>query len=436
MRTHPAELIKRKRDGGALTAQEIGDLVGGVTDGSLGPEQLGAWLMAICIRGMSIAETSALTLAMRDSGTVVDLSGLAGAKVDKHSTGGVGDKVSLLLAPLVAAAGVWVPMISGRGLGHTGGTIDKLQAIPGYRTDLSLAEFRAVLEECGFVMAGASREIAPADQRMYAARDVSGTVESIPLITASILSKKLAEGIDGLVMDVKWGRAAFMREIERARALTKSLVDTGRAAGIDVHALLTNMDTPLGLAIGNALEVREVVACLRGAGPSDLLELTLALGAEMLVLAGAAKTPDEAQPRLAALLRSGAAADRLRRNVERQGGDPRFLDDPEALGEAPVRRELRATAAGHVADIDPLALGICVRNLGGGRRQPADRIDPRVGIVLGRRLGEPVARGDLLATVHAADDAAAGRALEAARRAIVVGAPPRTRALLIADRLA
>jgi len=434
MRVHPAELIKKKRDGGELTAGELQDLVGGVVDGSLGDAQLGAFLMAVCCRGMSVAETAHLTLAMRDSGVVLDLSRVPGRKLDKHSTGGVGDKVSLALAPLVAAAGVPVPMISGRGLGHTGGTIDKLHAIPGYRTQLSLAEFVAVLDDCGFVMAAASAEVAPADRRMYATRDVSGTVESIPLITASILAKKLAEGIDGLVMDVKCGRAAFMQREADAKALMRSLVETGRGAGKQVTALLTDMDTVLGLAAGNALEVTEAVACLRGEGPPDLRELTLALGAEMLLLAGVESQRAAAEARLAALLASGAALQRLQRNIERQGGDPRVVDDPERLGRAPQRLDVLAECDGWLADLDPLAVGLVVRDLGGGRRQPDDRIDPTVGVVLRAQLGAEVRRGEPLAVVHARNRHEGEAAVARLRAAITIGEAPRRRGALVLGR--
>lgn len=434
MRHHPARINAKKRDGLELSLDEIRDVVAGVVDGSMGDAQLGAFLMAVCCRGMTVAETTALTLAMRDSGRVLDLSALPGPKVDKHSTGGVGDKVSLLLAPLVAAAGVWVPMISGRGLGHTGGTIDKLHAIPGYRTNLSTAEFEAVLAGCGFVMAAASAEIAPADRRMYAIRDVTGTVESVPLITASILSKKLAEGIDGLVMDVKCGRAAFMKTRDQAAELTESLVRTGGEAGKRVTALVTDMDTPLGRAVGNALEVREIVECLRGEGPRDLLEITFALGAEMLVLAGVDPESGAARRRLEKLLRDGSAERVLRRNVELQGGDPSFLDDPDRLGRAPVTLDLRAPHSGWVADVDPLALGSCAMELGAGRRQPDDPIDPLVGVVLEAQLGDQVEAGQTLAVVHAADEEAAWRAIDRLGGAIVVGDRPVSRGPLVLAR--
>ncbi|MCC6672425.1 MAG: thymidine phosphorylase [Planctomycetes bacterium] len=421
MRTHPALLIQKKRDGGSLSETEILDLVSGVVDGSLGDAQLGAWLMAVCCRGMDVHETRTLTLAMRDSGRVLDLSSIPGRKIDKHSTGGVGDKVSLLLAPLVAACGVPVPMISGRGLGHTGGTIDKLQAIPGYRTDLDPGEFVDVLRECGYVMAGASAAIAPADRRMYAVRDVSGTVESVPLITASILAKKLAEGIDGLVMDVKVGRAAFLPARRAAQVLARSLVQVGRAAGTRVVALLTDMDTPLGRAAGNALEVAEVLDCLDGKGPADVVELTLELGAEMLRLAGRARTLAAGRKLLAAALAEGRARACFARNVARQGGDPRILDERARLGAAPVQLVVGGRRRGFVTDIDPRVIGELVRDLGGGRRQPADPIDSTVGIVLARKVGEPVAKGDPLAVVHARDHESATLAAERLTAAIRIG---------------
>lgn len=430
MRFHPAELIKKKRGGGELSEGEIRDVVAGIVDRSVDDVQLGAFLMAVCCRGMTVVETAHLTLAMRDSGTVLDLSGIAGRKVDKHSTGGVGDKVSLVLAPLVAACGVPVPMISGRGLGHTGGTIDKLHAIPGYRTSLSLDEFRAVLEHCGFVMAGASKEIAPADARMYAARDVSGTVESVPLITASILAKKLAEGIDGLVMDVKFGRAAFMPALDDARTLARSIVATGQGAGKQVMAMLTDMDTVLGGAAGNALEVREAIDCLRGAGPADLRALTLALGAEMLVLAGTEADAAAGERRLARALDDGSALTRFAANVARQGGDPRVIDAPDRLGSAPVFLEVMSAAAGFVADVDPMAIGLAVRDLGGGRRQAGDAIDPQVGVVLVARRGDAVGQGQTMAVVHARSRADAERAADAVRGALTIGARPEARPLV------
>jgi pyrimidine-nucleoside phosphorylase len=399
---HPAEIIQRKRDGAALTREEIAEFVAGVVDGSFGDAQLGAFLMAVCCRGMDVTEIAELTMAMRDSGSVMDLSGIEGVKVDKHSTGGVGDKVSLVLAPLVAAAGVPVPMISGRGLGHTGGTLDKLMSIPGYRTGLSPDEFVRVLADCGFVMSGQSDDLAPADRRMYSVRDVSGTVESIPLITSSILSKKLASGLDGLVMDVKVGRAAFMKTREDAKILMESLVRVGGEAGKHVRALMTDMDTPLGFTIGNALEVRESIASLRGEGPADLMEIVMALGSEMLVLAGVATDTTTGERQLQKLLDGGGAMARLIHNIEIQGGDPRVVDDDSLLPVAPVVTILEATEGGFVTDIDPMAVGRATVDLGGGRRQPTDDIDLRVGVVLRKKLGDAISTGEPWAEIHAA----------------------------------
>jgi len=436
MQHHPARLIAKKRDGGELGAAEIQDLIGGVVDGSLGDAQLGAFLMAVCCNGMTPVETAALTLAMRDSGRVLRHDHVARRKIDKHSTGGVGDKVSLLLAPLVAAAGVAVPMVSGRGLGHTGGTIDKLASLPGYRTDLSSERFQQVLEQCGYAMAQPSADLAPADRRMYATRDISGTVESIPLITSSILAKKLAEGIDGLVMDVKTGRAAFMVQEHDAVALMESLVAVGRAAGIEMAALVTDMDHPLGLALGNALEVQEVLQALDGPCPDDLREITLALGVEMLLLARVAPDADSARATLVRLWQDGVVRQVFRHNLELQGGDPRVLDDAQLLGRAPHVVVVEAVQAGFVTDVDPLALGQLVVDLGGGRRQPADAIDPQVGIVLAKTLGDPVQLGDALAYVHARTAVAARDGAERVARAMPVGGERRRRGPLVRQRLA
>ncbi len=436
MQHHPARLIAKKRDGGELTRDEIHDLVSGVVDGTLGDAQLGAFLMAVCCNGMVPAETAALTLAMRDSGRVLQHGHVARPKIDKHSTGGVGDKVSLLLAPLVAAAGIAVPMVSGRGLGHTGGTIDKLAALPGYRTDLSIERFQHVLEQCGYAMAAPSAEIAPADRRMYATRDISGTVESIPLITSSILSKKLAEGIDGLVMDVKCGRAAFMVQEHDAVALMESLVAVGRAAGIKMAALLTDMDHPLGHALGNSLEVVEVIQALDGPCPDDLRDVTLALAVEMLLLGGVTNDADSARALLLRLWRDGVVKQVFRHNLELQGCDPRVLDDLSLLGRAPHVVPVEAARSGFVSDVDPLALGHVVVDLGGGRRQPSDAIDPHVGIVLKHGLGDAVQTGDVLAFVHARTAAAAKTAAERVAAAMPVGDERRRRGALVKQRMA
>lgn len=427
MKHHPARLIERKRDGGRLSADEIRDLVGGVVDRSLEDVQLGAFLMAVCWRGLDADETAALTLAMRDSGRVMAWR-TDRPVVDKHSTGGVGDKVSLVLAPLLAAAGAVVPMVSGRGLGHTGGTLDKLASIDGYRTDLAPEEFARVVETCGFAMAGADEGLAPADRRMYAARDVSGTVPHRSLITASILAKKLAEGLDGLVMDVKVGRGAFLPDADAAAGLADMLVTTGARAGLPVRAVLTRMDEPLGLAIGNALEVAEALECLDGAGPQDLRDVVIALGAEALTMVGIEPSVDAARTRLGVLLDGGDARECLLRNVRAQGG--RLGDGPGCgLPTAPVSVPVVATHAGWLADVDPRGVGDAVVDLGGGRRRSADAVDPAVGVRLGAKVGDRVDRDQILATVFARTDEAARRAVRAVGDTMAIRdvpvAPPR-----------
>jgi pyrimidine-nucleoside phosphorylase/thymidine phosphorylase len=364
---------------------------------------MAAFCMAVFFRGMDGAEVAALTEAMLRSGDVLDLSEIPGAKVDKHSTGGVGDKVSLALAPLAAACGVKVPMISGRGLGHTGGTLDKLEAIPGFRTDLPVDRFRALVREVGACLIGQTERLAPADRRLYALRDVTATVQSIPLIAASIMSKKLAEGIDALVLDVKVGSGAFMKTVGDARALAATLAAIGRRMGKRVSALLTDMSQPLGRAVGNALEVVETVELLRGAGPPDLRLVTVELTAEMLVLAGVARDGAAARARVEAAIADGSGLAKLEEIVRAQGGDPRALSDPERLPRAPRTWEVRAPAAGHVEAIDAEALGLAAVALGAGRARVEDRVDPAVGLVVHRRLGDPVARGEPLCTVHEGD---------------------------------
>jgi pyrimidine-nucleoside phosphorylase len=411
MRRSVPELLAAKRDGGALSADEIRGLIDGFVRGEVPDYQMTALAMAVFFRGMTRDETVALTLAMRDSGVVVDLSNIAARKVDKHSTGGVGDKVSLCLAPLVAACGVPVPMVSGRGLGHTGGTLDKLEAIPGFSVGLSIDRFREVVRDVGTCMIGQTAELAPADKRLYALRDVTATVESIPLIVASILSKKLAEGIDGLVLDVKVGSGAFMKTPERARELATALVEVARGAGKDCVAWITRMDRPLGRAVGNALETIEAFEVLHGRGPDDLTEVTLALGASMLVMGRAAKTEDEAREALRAKVRDGSAARVARRMVEAQGGDPRAVDDPSVFAKAPVLTALRAKVSGYVTAIDTHAVGVAGVVMGAGRTRAEDPIDHAVGFVFERNVGDAVTEGDVLATVHARSDAQAESAL-------------------------
>ena len=394
------EVIHAKRDGRAIPAAEIAALVDGFTRGEIPEYQMAAFCMAVFFRGMDDAEVRALTDAMLRSGDVLDLSDVPGPKVDKHSTGGVGDKVSLALAPLAAACGVKVPMISGRGLGHTGGTLDKLEAIPGFRVDLPVERFRALVRDVGACLVGQTARLAPADRKLYALRDVTATVESIPLIASSIMSKKLAEGIDALVLDVKVGSGAFMKRKDDARALARTLVAIGRGMGKKVSALLTAMDQPLGRAVGNALEVVETIEVLRGGGPADLREVTVELTAEMLALGGAAADREAARAKVAAAIADGRGLAKLEEIVAAQGGDPAAVRDPGRLPRAPRTYEVPAASAGLVAGIDAEAVGLAAVALGAGRARVEDRVDPAVGLVVHRKLGERVERGEPLCTVH------------------------------------
>ncbi|HEU4539404.1 MAG TPA: thymidine phosphorylase, partial [Polyangiaceae bacterium] len=400
------DLIAHKRDGGRHAPGDLRRLVAAFVAGELADYQMSAWLMAAFLRGLSDEEAVELTDAMLRSGEVLDLGDVPGFKVDKHSTGGVGDKVSICLAPLVAACGVPVPMVSGRGLGHTGGTLDKLEAIPGFRVDLDKEAFRRTVREVGSALIGQTPEIAPADRRMYALRDVTGTVESLPLIVASILSKKLAEGIDALVLDVKVGRGAFMKTEPEARALAEALVRVCTRGGKPAVALLTDMDTPLGRTIGNALETREALEVLRGGGPPDLVACTFALGAEMLLLAGRAPNTEQAHAVLRAARDSGRGAEVMRRLVQAQGGDPAVVDDPRrVLPAAPVVRDVLAPAAGFVADVDPMRLAKAAVALGAGRTRAEQRVRPDVGFELEAVRGDKVEAGAPIVRVHAASDA-------------------------------
>jgi len=406
------ELIIRKRSGGELADEEIRTLIEGYVDGDVADYQMSALAMAIYFQGMSPRETTALTLAMRDSGVVVDLSGIAGPKVDKHSTGGVGDKVSICLAPIVTACGLKVPMVSGRGLGHTGGTLDKLEAIPGFRVDLPTARFVRQVDRVGCALIGQTADIAPADKRLYALRDVTGTIESVPLITASILSKKLAEGIDALVLDVKVGSGAFMKTREEARALARSIVRVGGLAGKKVTALLTSMEQPLGRAVGNGLETIEALEVLLGGGPSDLVEITLALGAEMLRMGGVAKNAAAGRRQMRAAIADGSAARCMERIVKAQGGDPRVVREPDRLPAAPRRVKVKAPRAGWVSAIDALEVGLTCVSLGAGRTRADQDVDPVVGTVLGAKVGDRVEAGATLATLHLRDGRGAKRAAD------------------------
>ena len=424
------DIIQKKRDGGALTSEEIAFFVLGYTAGRIPDYQAAALAMAVFFRGMTPAETVALTESMMRTGEVLDLSFLPGPKVDKHSTGGVGDKTSLVLAPLAAACGVVVPMISGRGLGHTGGTLDKLESIPGFRVGLSLDEFRDVLRRTGMGLIGQTPQIAPADRKLYALRDVTATVESRPLIAASIMSKKMAEGIDALVLDVKTGDGAFMKTFEDSRALAQAMVDIGRGMGKRVAALITDMDQPLGNAVGNALEVVECIETLKGQGPRDLEELSVELAAWMLHL-GKDQPLDAARARVRAALASGEGLARFREVIALQGGDPAVCDDPGRLPRAAHTAEVAADVAGYVTRIGCSAIGHAAMTLGAGRETVDSRIDPAVGIVLHKKVGDAVAKDESLATVHANDRGRLGDATTVVRAAFQVGAKAPPKAPLI-----
>lgn len=414
---NPYELILRKRNRGRLTPEEIRALVDGFTRGAVPDYQMAALLMAVYFRGMSTDETTALTMALLNSGEQFEFVDLPGPAIDKHSTGGVGDKVSLILAPLVAACGVVVPMVSGRSLGHTGGTLDKLESIPGFRTDLSRREFERNLREVGVAMMGQTDGLCPADRKMYALRDVTATVDSIPLIAASIMAKKLAEGIDGLVLDVKTGAGAFMSRLPQARALARTMIGIGARMNKRVVAVITAMSEPLGNTVGNALEVREAVEALRGSWPLDLEEVTLALGEEMLTLAGVARSPAQARRRLLRALKDGRALDVFRRMVEAQGGDPGVADDLSLLPQARRVFEVNAPAAGYIRQIDALRVGLLGVELGAGRKKVGARVDPAVGFVFRHKTGDKVEAGEPLVEVHAQSRSRAeeiGRAVLAA----------------------
>jgi len=398
----PQQLIARKRDGHALSRHELERLLKGYLQGDVGDDQMAAFLMAVYFRGLDDSELETLVEVMLRSGDVLDRGRAAGPRVDKHSTGGVGDKVSIVLAPLAAEMGMVVPMMSGRSLGHTGGTLDKLESIPGFRTGISLERFNRILESVGCAMIGQTEEIAPLDRRLYALRDVTATVPSLPLITASIMSKKLAESLDGLVLDVKVGSGAFLSRVEDARRLARAMVGVGRARGLAVTAVLSAMDRPLGLTVGNALEVREAVACLAGEGPDDLRDLVRELAGEMALSAGLVPAVEEGRRRAADVLAGGGALERFRRLVKAQGGTLRFSRDDYGLPVAPMTRVVSANRAGIVSRIDPRALGYGVIPMGGGRTRQDQDIDPRVGFELWTRVGDQVSRGDPLAIVHGA----------------------------------
>ncbi len=400
------DIIGKKRDGLSLSDEEIHFAVDGYTAGSIADYQMSALLMAIYLQGMSLDETLALLQAMIRSGDRIDLSQTPGPKIDKHSTGGVGDKVSLVLAPLIAAAGITVPMISGRGLGHTGGTLDKLESIPGFRCSLSMTEFKAQLRRLGVAMIGQTSRIVPADKKIYALRDATATIASVPLITASILSKKLAEGATGLVLDVKFGSGAFMKDRQAAQTLAENLVHTANGYGLPSCAVLSSMEQPLGNAIGNWLEVQEAVQALQGRGPSDLMEITYELGTEMLRLAGSTKTRED----LERTIDSGAALEKFLSLVAAQGGDQACLLKPEVYPAPRYQHPLYSRGEGYLCSIDALAAGQACVTLGGGRNHMHETIDHKAGIRLGKKCGDPVHSGDLLAMLYSDREAALAEA--------------------------
>jgi len=421
----PQDVIRKKRENAQLSREEIDFFISGVTRGEIADYQISALLMAIYLNGMNEEEQQALTQAMLQSGSVLDFSDIRKPKADKHSTGGVGDKTSLLIAPLVAACGVCVPMISGRGLGHTGGTLDKLESIPGYRVDLSTTEFRSVLEQVGYAMAGQTAELAPADKKMYALRDATATIEAIPLIVASIISKKGAAGLDAMILDVKVGSGAFMPDDKRAKALAHALVSTGNSCGIRTRALLTDMNQPLGRAVGNSNEVKECIEILRGdaeAGALPVLDLSLELSAHMLILSKVDDSLEAARKRLQGVLGSGQALEHFRRNVVAQGGDPRVCDDPDGI--LPLAREsfkVESPRSGFVTAVNTTEIGHAIASIGGGRVRIEDKIDPTVGFIAEVKIGERVSDGAPLGVVQCRDESKAREAAERIRAAYQVG---------------
>jgi pyrimidine-nucleoside phosphorylase len=428
MQLRPQDVIRKKRDGEQLSPEEIQFFIDGVTRGQIADYQVSALLMAIYLNGMNQDEQQALTVAMLNSGIILDLSDIAKPKADKHSTGGVGDKTSLLIAPLVAACDVCVPMISGRGLGHTGGTLDKLESIPGYRVNLSIPEFRRVLEKVGYVMNGQTGEIAPADKKLYALRDATATIEAIPLIVASIISKKGAAGLDAMVIDVKVGSGAFMRDETRAKELAHALVGTGNSCGIRTRALLTDMNQPLGRAVGHAVEVKECLDLLRGKiddGALPVLDLSIELSAHMLVLARVDKSLDEARARLQRALDSGAALERFRRNVEAQGGEPRVCDDPDRF--LPLAREsvkVESPRSGFVTSVNTTEVGHAIAAIGGGRVRVEDSIDPSVGFITEVKIGDRLKAGEVIGAVQCKDVVKGSEAAALIQAAYEVGDEP------------
>jgi pyrimidine-nucleoside phosphorylase len=417
----PQWIIEKKRDGLELAGAEIDFFVRGYMKGSIPDYQMAALAMAIAIRGMTLAETRVLTGCMLASGVVLDTSAIRRPKIDKHSTGGIGDKISLILAPLVASCGIAVPMIAGRGLGVTGGTLDKLEAIPGFRVDLSEKRFLRVVAECGCSITGASERMAPADKKLYALRDVTGSVPSIPLIVASILSKKLAAGLDGIVYDVKCGAGAFMKTKKEAGKLAETLVKVSALSKLRANAFITDMNEPLGRAVGNAHEVVEAVETLRGKGPGDVVELTLALGARMLLTAGLVKRAEVARSELARKINSGEAFERFKLMVRLQGGDPNCLERPDGLIHASIIFPVKAGKSGYVEQADAGLIGMAALALGAGRNRLEDKIDHSAGIMVLKKKGFPVERGEPLAWLYANSERRMEFARPLASRAFKIG---------------
>ncbi len=433
----PQDTIAKKRDGEELSAAEIGAFIDGVCDGSWADYQISALIMAMVIRGMSLEEQDAITAAMLNSGEVLDLSAIARPKGDKHSTGGVGDKTSLIIAPVVAACGVAVPMISGRGLGHTGGTLDKLESIPGYNVNLTTDDLHRVIDECGFAMAGQTAEIAPADKKIYSLRDATATVPCIPLIVASIMSKKLAEGLDALILDVKTGSGAFMKSLDDSKDLARALVRTGRNFGVKTEAVISDMGQPLGQYVGNAVEIYECLQILRGEeaeGAVSTKELSLELSARLIALCGVEPDLDSARQKAADVLASGGALQRFRHNVEQQGGDVRICDEPSRLLSPNVRQlEIVADRDGFVASVDTLAIGNAVCELGGGRTRAEDTVDHAVGLMSRVRIGDEVRKGESLATIYCRECSEMGGAASMLQEAYHVAESAAQPPVLVSD---
>jgi pyrimidine-nucleoside phosphorylase len=425
---HPAELIDRKRGGGQLSDDELRELVLGYARGDVPDYQMAAFCMAVMFRGLTGAETLAMTDAFIGSGETIDMAKQLGRRVvDKHSTGGVGDKTSIAVGPIVAACGVPFGKMSGRGLGHTGGTLDKLESIPGFRVELGLDEFIAQVRDVGLAIIGTTADLVPADKKLYALRDVTATVDSVPLIAASIMSKKIAAGADAIVLDVKVGDGAFMKSIEDARILAEAMLDLGERAGRDVVCLLTDMDQPLGHAVGNALEIREAMATLRGEGPADFTELVLAACSRLLALSDLGLDESEGRQRAEAALSDGSATAAYERWIRAQGGDP----DEDRLAEAPVVAQVEAPASGYVTRLGAIQVGIAALHLGAGRRTKEDTIDHAVGVICRRKRGDEVSAGEVLAEVHARDEASAAAGVREVLAAYDIGAQPHARSILL-----